>query len=122
MKLSAIFLGLLLIIGVTGCASDAYRIARASCESEGYSRFPQQLYQHKEQTSEMTMGNTGQVNCTTSYMGSYADTTCKPQQGPVFVPREVITTRDANASNRNSWISSCARSKCFSSHGNAGCE
>lgn len=121
-RIAAILLVSISAAVLQGCATKELRAARVECEPEAYRKFPVETYQTTVSKTRAVQVPTGQTNCTTSYNGMNANTTCQQVTRTEYQNYQELDTVDRNAKQRKASIQACAAELCISRYGNQKCE
>ena len=113
---------LLLMFILVGCSTPEYRSAKNECSYDAFQKYPINNVSSIITLTRAVQVPTGQTNCTTQYIGNYADTQCTQIMRTEYVPYQQSVVTDTNANSRQSAINSCAAQLCYSRYGNADCK
>jgi len=113
---------LIVILILSGCSTAEYRSAKNECSYDAFQKYPVNNVSTVITLTRAVQVPTGQTNCTTQYIGNYADTQCTQIMRTEYVPYQQNIVTDTNASSREGAISSCASQLCYSRYGNADCK
>jgi hypothetical protein len=105
-----------------GCATKEFRAAREECQPEASRKFPVHNYLTTVTKTRTVKVPTGQTNCTTSYNGPTANTSCQQEMRTEYQNYQELETVDRNEQQRNALVQSCARDLCMKRSGNQKCE
>ena len=105
-----------------GCATQEFRSARNECSADAYRQYPINNVATIVSTTRAVQVPSGRTECTTTYVGFTARTTCENIMQTVYqqVPQNVIV--DTNESSRQYAMNSCAQQICYRRYGNAECK
>lgn len=111
-----------IILLITGCATPEYKSAQNECSYDAYRNYPIMNVSSVVTLFREVRVPTGQTNCSTQYMGNFANTQCTQIMRSEYVPYQQSIVRDVNAGNRSSAINTCAAQTCFRRFGNVDCK
>jgi hypothetical protein len=106
---------------LAGCATPEFNNAKAECSNDAFRQYPVNNIPTVVTLTRPVQVPTGQTNCTTSYMGNFANTSCQQVMRTEYIPYQQTRIVDANARSRDSAIDSCAAGLCIRRYGNAEC-
>lgn len=114
----------LVLIFLSGCATEGYRIAEGECSYQAFNQYP------VNNVTQLVMQNiavqvpTGHSICNSTSMGyGYpVRTVCSQITRTEFMPHQQLVVIDTNKANRDFQIKSCAQSLCLQRFGNYKCD
>ena len=107
---------------LVSCSTPEYRSAKNECSYDAFRQYPVNNVSSVVTQTRAVQVPTGQTNCTTSYLGGFANTTCNQVMRTDYVPYQETVIVDTNESSRNSSMNSCAERLCYGRYGNAQCK
>ena len=114
-------LWLLCVLGLSACATPEFRAAHGECTPGAFTKYPIEEVQTLVTRSRPVQVPSGLTQCSTSYHGNQAHTTCFPIMRTEFLNYQEIAMVDKNKSDRDSLIKGCAQALCVQRYGNAAC-
>jgi hypothetical protein len=107
---------------IIGCATPEYISAKNECSADAFRQFPVNNVSSVVTLTRAVQVPTGQTNCTTSYIGMFANTQCQQIMRTDYVPYQQTIITDTNAQSRGAMMNSCAAQLCYKRYGNADCK
>jgi len=116
--------GLLLVcvLGLSACATPEFRAAQGECTPGAFTKYPVEEVQTLVTRSRPVQVPSGLTQCSTSYHGNQAYTTCFPIMRTEFFPYQELAMVDKNKPVRDSLIKGCAQALCVQRYGNSDCK
>ncbi|WP_305074990.1 hypothetical protein [Propionivibrio sp.] len=118
----SVWVALICILPVTGCATRERLEAQAQCSAEAMSLYPPRIEQRMVNKTRPVKVQTGDMKCTTVGNGSYASTNCIAATRTEYVPYIAVENVDVNKLPRDEAENACADRLCYQRHGNVACE
>lgn len=113
---------ILILIGLSSCATRAKFDARMSCQAMALAKYPYQIQETIQIITKMVAVPTGKTTCTTRYVSNTAQTECVQETKLEPRPQQVSSSTDINSNLRFEERERCAIDICMKSHGNRHCE
>ena len=113
---------LVIILLISGCATKEYKNAAALCTPDAFKQYPINNIQEMVTLIRTQQVPTGQTNCVTSYIGTFANTSCTQIMRTEYIPYQQMVTTDTNRKYRDEQVKSCAVNLCLSKYGNEDCD
>ena len=115
--------GLLLVcvLGLSACATPEFRAAQGECTPGAFTKYPVEKCKPWCTRSRPVQVPSGLTQCSTSYHGNQAHTTCFPIMRTEFLNYQEMAMVDKNKPVRDSLIKGCAQALCVQRYGNAAC-
>jgi len=112
---------LVCVLGLSACATPEFRAAQSECTPGAYNQYPVEEVQALVNRSRAVQVPSGFTQCSTSYQGKHAYTTCFPIMRTEFLNYQELAKVDKNKADRDSLIKGCAQALCLQRYGNAAC-
>ncbi|MEY4317688.1 MAG: hypothetical protein RI902_1496 [Pseudomonadota bacterium] len=112
---------LLCVLGLSACATPEFRAAQGECTPGAFTKYPVEEVQTLVTRSRPVQVPSGLTQCSTSYHGNQANTTCFPIMRTEFINYQELAMVDKNKPDRDSLIKGCAQALCLQRYGNAAC-
>ena len=113
---------IIIFFTITNCTSPEFIEQTNICKTTWMEKIPPKYEQENYLLQQSRQVPTGQTNCTTSYIGNYANTTCNQVMKTEYYNVPAIRTVDRNKSKRDKEIASCRKQNCTEIYGNPQCE
>jgi hypothetical protein len=114
-------LWLVCVLGLSACATPEFRAAQSECTPGAFTKYPVEEVQTLVTRSRPVQVPSGLTQCSTSYHGNQAHTTCFPIMRTEFLNYQEMAMVDKNKLVRDSLIKGCAQALCVQRYGNAAC-
>lgn len=112
----------LVLCVIQGCTTAEFRTAKNQCAGDAYREYPINNVPTVVTRTQPVQVPTGQTNCSTTYLGVTANTTCNQVMTTEFRNYQETVIVDTNANSREITMQRCAARLCYSRYGNAECK